>query len=264
MTPGNQQRGADPPPDPLADALAGLGRELRKARRAGGLTQKMLAERAEISVRFLAQVESGGANISVARLLKLCQALELSPPRLFAAALPPAVPAERKIALLGMRGAGKSAVGGRLAELLGVPLVELDREIEAAAGMSLGALFELTEGAQYRVLERRCLEAVLERPGRLVLATGGSIVTDPTTFDLLRARTHTLWLRAAAAELWSRVLAQGDTRPMADHPDAMARLRMLLAEREPLYRQASRVVETAARDPEQIAEELVRELGDPR
>jgi XRE family aerobic/anaerobic benzoate catabolism transcriptional regulator len=154
-----------------------------------------------------------------------------------------------------VRGAGKSTVGAALAERLEVPFVELDQKIEAAAGLSLGELFELHGEAHYRQLERESLRQVLDG-SRLVLATGGSIVSSQDSFALLRQRSRTVWLRARAEDHWDRVIRQGDRRPMAENPHAFAQLRTLMAARAPLYAAAHHVIETSGRSLDQVVDAL--------
>jgi XRE family aerobic/anaerobic benzoate catabolism transcriptional regulator len=171
-------------------------------------------------------------------------------------------PAQRhqRIALVGLRGAGKSTLGARLAKELGAPFVELDHEIEREAGTSLSEIFLLYGQAGYRRYERRALEKVLERNQRCVIATGGSIVSEPATYDLLLSTCYTVWLRAEPEEHMARVVAQGDTRPMAGNAEAMDDLRRILAGRGALYRQADTVVDTAGRSVEQSLKDLRRAL----
>jgi XRE family transcriptional regulator, aerobic/anaerobic benzoate catabolism transcriptional regulator len=149
------------------------------------------------------------------------------------------------IALLGLRGAGKTTVGRRLARRLSVPFVELDRRIEEAADLSLSEIFSLHDEAYYRRLERETLESVVAKSEPMVLATGGGLVTSPDTLAILRRAATTIWLRATPEDHWNRVVRQGDRRPMKDHPQAMADLRALLASREPLYASADHVVDTS-------------------
>ena len=157
----------------------------------------------------------------------------------------PDPPAQGRIALLGLRGAGKSTLGNRLARKLGVPFIELDREIEREAGTSLSEVFLLYGQAGYRRYERHCLEKVLERHERAVIATGGSIVSDPGTYELLRSTCYTVWLKADPQEHMARVISQGDTRPMAGNEQAMEDLRRILEDRAPLYAQADLTLDTA-------------------
>ena len=224
--------------------LAGLAERVRALRGRHGYTLHELAGRAGLSLRFLIQVEAGEANISVRKLAGLAHALGTTP----AALLTEPEPARGRpvIALLGLRGAGKTTIGRRLARRLRVPFVELDRRVEKAAGLSLAEVFALHGEDYYRRLERDTLERVLdEAGGRLVLAVGGGLVTAPKTYALLRRRALTIWLRADAEDHWNRVVQQGDRRPMADHPEAMAELRRLLAARHRLYAEADATVDTS-------------------
>jgi XRE family transcriptional regulator, aerobic/anaerobic benzoate catabolism transcriptional regulator len=161
-----------------------------------------------------------------------------------------------RIALIGLRGAGKSTLGRALAAARGVPFIELDREIERESGLALGEIFALYGQAAFRRFERRCLETVIERHQAAVIATGGSIVSEPGTFDLLLAACLTVWLKAAPAEHMGRVLAQGDTRPMAENAEAMEDLRRILAGRETLYSKADAIVDTAGKTIAQSLAEL--------
>lgn len=228
---------------------AGLGRAVRSRRLARGLTLRALAAASGLSERFLVQVEGGEANISVARLASLAEALESTGSALLQEAeqgLGPGEVAHGVVALLGLRGAGKSTVGQRAARRLGVPFVELDARVEQRAGMRLGTLFEVHGTAHYRRLEREVLGDTLEEFPRAVVATGGSIVTDPETWALLAARTTTVWLQASADDHWARVVAQGDARPMAHRADARRELQQLLNARAPLYARARWSLDTSA------------------
>jgi XRE family transcriptional regulator, aerobic/anaerobic benzoate catabolism transcriptional regulator len=227
---------------------------VRARREERGLSRRQLSERSQVSERFLAQLEAGDGNISLARFAQVAAALELSPAELLAGAELVAR-AHAPVALLGVRGAGKSTVGAALAERLEVPFVELDQKIEAAAGLSLGELFELHGEAHYRQLERESLRQVLDG-SRLVLATGGSIVSSQDSFALLRQRSRTVWLRARAEDHWDRVIRQGDRRPMAENPHAFAQLRTLMAARAPLYAAAHHVIETSGRSLDQVVDAL--------
>lgn len=266
-----------------------LGRRLRELRRARDLTLKALAERARLSVRFLSEVEAGRANPSLASLRDLAGALEVDvlafivdEPRsgthaelhALIDALDPAAAAEAlrllrearldgrlpTVALLGLRGAGKSSVGERLAARLQRPFIELDRLIEREAGMDLGDLFELHGEERVRQLERRVLERVLEGEPA-VLATGGGLVTHPESWALLQARTLTVWLKASPQEHWDRVIAQGDLRPMANRSRARAELEALYEARAPLYARAHVVVETSHLDVEEVAARVAELAG---
>jgi XRE family aerobic/anaerobic benzoate catabolism transcriptional regulator len=224
-------------PEPLLQALGDRVRELRARRE---VTLRALAATSGLSVRFLVQIEAGRGNVSVLKLAELAGALGTTS----AALLTARRTARPIVCLLGLRGAGKTTIGRRLARRLRVPFVELDRRVEEMAGLSLPEIFSLHGEAYYRRLERQTLERVLSEDRPLVLAAGGGVVTSAEAFSLLRQRTVTVWLRASAAEHWSRVLGQGDRRPLEGKPEAMAELRRLLASRESLYAQASHTVDT--------------------
>ena len=165
------------------------------------------------------------------------------------------------IALLGVRGAGKSAVGQRLAHELGVPFVELDQRVEQVSDLSLSEIFALHGEAYYRRAEYEALNGLLNEGGRVVVATVGGIVTHRPNFDRLRDAATTVWLKARPEEHWNRVIQQGDRRPMRDHPHAMADLRNLLSAREPLYGQADIIVDTTDRSLTEVVHQVVSELA---
>ena len=237
--------------------LAALGRRARALRLARGWTLRDVAERSGVSPRFLVQLESGRGNISVRRLADVAHALETTPAVLLTEtdAPPPNV-----VALLGLRGAGKTTVGRRLARRRRVPFVELDRRIETAAELSLGELFSLHGEDYYRRLEREVLKDVLDEGRPMVLATGGGLVASADPFAMLRRSAVTVWLRARPEDHWNRVVRQGDRRPMADHPQAMADLRSLLAAREPLYSLADHVVDTSTLSVADVVDAISQEL----
>jgi XRE family aerobic/anaerobic benzoate catabolism transcriptional regulator len=166
----------------------------------------------------------------------------------------------RHIALLGLRGAGKSTIGPLLARRLGCSFVELDACIEDATGLQLGEIFQLHGEAYYRATERMVLSRQLAQEP-CVLAVGGGIVTDPQSYTMLRRGARTVWLRAAPEDHWQRVLAQGDLRPMADNGQAFGDLRRILAERDALYRQAEVVVDTSTHGVGEVVEAVHSALG---
>lgn len=258
------------------------------------MTRKLLARDSGVSERYLAQLEGGQGNISILLLRQIAGALDIPVEALvlqgpepavdlvhtteFLRRLPAAELAEARrllvqrfggvdagarrgrIALIGLRGAGKSTLGAMLAERLEAPFVELDRLIEQESGVSLGVIFDLYGQSGFRRLERRCLDEVIERYPRFVLATGGSLVSEPATFERLLTMCFTVWLRATPEEHMHRVMAQGDMRPMSDNREAMSDLRRILEVREPLYAKADVTVETSGVTAEQSVESLLRAL----
>jgi XRE family transcriptional regulator, aerobic/anaerobic benzoate catabolism transcriptional regulator len=213
-----------------------------------------------VSERFLAQLESGTGNISLSRFADVAHALSTTPAELLVGAAPAAQP-DSIIALLGVRGAGKSAVGTELARRRKVPFIEVDALIEEAAGLSLAQIFELHGEAYYRRVEREVLTRLLADPQPAILATGGSIVNHRDNYAILRDRCTTVWLRARAEDHWNRVVQQGDGRPMAKSPHAFAELRALIAAREPLYSVADHIVDTSGRSVDEVTTALSRSLG---
>lgn len=222
------------------------------------MSRRELSERSGVSERFLAELEGGRGNISLARFADVCGALAASPAELLAGTEEARRPAA--VALLGVRGAGKSTIGAALARRLGAPFVELDQKIEQAAGLSLSEIFELHGEAHYRRLERDALKEALDG-SPVVLATGGSIVSDTGSYNLLRNRARTVWLRARAEDHWERVIRQGDRRPMAENPHAFAQLRQLMTTREPLYARAHHIVDTSGRPVSEVVDLAVDALG---
>ncbi len=225
------------------------------------LTIRELAESAALSERFVASVEAGKANISVLRLDQLAQALGTRPAVLLADDTPVAAATgatQRLVALLGLRGAGKTAVGQRAAARLGIPFIELDQCVVERSGMELSELFALHGSDYYRRLESAALGQLLDEGRGGILATGGGIVTHHNTFSVLRARTTTVFLRATAEDHWNRVVAQGDVRPMADREDAMAELRAILRARRALYERAEHVLDTSVLGLERSVDAVVR------
>ncbi len=289
----------EPPDADLKDPfLAALGERTRALRSRRGLTRKGLAKAADVSERHLANVEMGVGNASVQFLRQLAQALNCSLAELVGdetASSPewlmirellrgrseaellqargalaamfgaPASQAARRqrIALIGLRGAGKSTLGRGLAEAWGVPFIELNRSIEALAGCTLPEIHSLYGPAAYRRYEKRAMEEAIQRHPRAVIATPGGIVSDPATFNLLLAHCYTVWVRATPEEHMGRVLAQGDTRPMAGHDgngEAMNDLRRILESRAAFYSKADTVFDTSAMSPQAALASLREQL----
>jgi XRE family aerobic/anaerobic benzoate catabolism transcriptional regulator len=222
-------------PTQLSQRLAGRVRSLRTQH---GLTVRELATRSGLSPRLLALIESGDANPTLLSLGELAGALGVDVPELLRRER------QRSVALLGLRGAGKSTIGRSLASALGWTFIELDRRIEADSGLSLSALFELHGEQHVRHVEARVLaEVIAEAP--VVVACGGGIVTSTATWETLRSRALTVWLQATPQEHWDRVRAQGDERPMAQRSSARAELDALWSARAALYAHAELHVDTS-------------------
>ena len=229
--------------------LARLGDRVRAWRTSHGTTRKQLSAASGVSERYLAQLEAGEGNISVLLLRKVARAMGVTVDSL----VREEQAQEKPIALVGLRGAGKSTLGSRLAEALKVPFIELDREIEKEAGARLGEVFAMYGQDAYRRFERRALERVLAQAGREVIATGGSLVTDSDNYRLLRERCLCVWLKTSPEEHMARVIAQGDMRPFSGKMQGQGRsaaldeIRKLLHDRDDLYRRADVVLDTSGK-----------------
>jgi XRE family aerobic/anaerobic benzoate catabolism transcriptional regulator len=263
---------------PDEDFLLFLGKRVRQLRNVRGLTRKIVARESDVSERYLAQLEAGEGNVSIVLLRRIAAALNVSLVELFAPEaeeptekqmiqrflerLPnhrveevvlrlmrdfsPGEKARRqRIALIGLRGAGKSTLGAKLAEETVIPFIETDREIEKDAGIPLAEIFALYGQSGYRAIERRTLERVLNESERAVLSVGGGVVSEKETFDYLLSHCYTVWIKARPEEYMRRVMAQGDFRAMAGNDHAMEDLRRILEAREPLYRQADMELDTS-------------------
>jgi XRE family aerobic/anaerobic benzoate catabolism transcriptional regulator len=278
------------------DPLKLLAERVRQARARRGMTRKMLARDSGVSERYLAQIETGKGNISVLVLRRLARALNVPLDKLLFEGPEPPVelihtveflrrlnlddlklahqlllhqfggidPAarHRRIALVGLRGAGKSTLGAALAERLEMPFLELDQIIEQESGLSLSLIFDFRGQSGFRQLERECLEHVINTYPRFVLATGGSLVSEPGTFERLLSSCFTVWLRTSPEEHMRRVIAQGDMRPMSNNREAMSDLQRILAGRVALYSKADIQVDTAGRSVEESLETLIQVLRD--
>jgi XRE family aerobic/anaerobic benzoate catabolism transcriptional regulator len=223
--------------------LSLLGDRVRAWRNEQGVTRKALSVASGVSERYLAQLEAGEGNISVLLLRKVARAMGVSVESL----VREEARSRKCIALLGLRGAGKSTLGAKLGEALELPFVELDREVEKEAGAELGEVFAMYGQEGFRRFERRALERVLAQQDRAVIATGGSLVTDAGTYKLLLDRCLCVWLKASPEEHMARVISQGDMRPFKGRSAALEEIRQLLHERERLYRRADLVLDTSAK-----------------
>lgn len=243
-------------PSPL---LSSLGARVRRLRADRGLTAREVAERAGLSLRFYGQLEAGAANIAFTRLAAVAQALEVPLAQLVVQDA--SLAAHPVIALLGLRGAGKSTVGRLLAKKLRVPFVEIDERVEEGAGLSVPEIFGLHGEAWYRRRATAALRELVHAGDPCVAAVPGGLVQDEEAWRLIRERCASAWLRAKPADHMRRVLEQGDRRPMAHRADAMGELRALLLAREPFYRQADLVVDTSRRNAEDSASAVAAGLA---
>jgi XRE family aerobic/anaerobic benzoate catabolism transcriptional regulator len=274
--------------------LAALGDRLRMLRARRGVTRRDLSRRSHVSERYIAQIEAGHGNISILLLRRIARALGLAVEELVGerpertvervlleqvvAQLPEARLAEarglllrhlgrreadsraQRIALVGLRGAGKSTLGRMLAARLGTRFVELDREVEREGRMDLSDIFAIHGQEGFRRLEREALQRLVREGEPAVIATGGGIVAEAVSFEFLLDTCTTVWLRASPEEHMRRVVEQGDTRPMRDNRRAMEDLRAILTSREALYAKADLTIDTTGQAPEASLEALLAGL----
>jgi len=275
-----------------AGFLAALGREVRRGRAKRGMTRRQLAQASHTSERYLAQIESGTGNPSVTVLRAIAQALDIPAANLLgesaaqsgaraalleamaqlpdhrlaeltqlieARFLPPErADRARRVALVGLRGAGKSTLGRMLAQHLGCAFIELDRVVEQDYGASIPDMIEMAGTATFRRQERAALARVIAEHEAAVITTAGGIVSDRDSYALLLRRSHTIWIKARPEDHMSRVMAQGDFRPMAQNREAMADLVAILDARSPDYARAQAQLDTSGETIEQSFAKLVR------
>jgi XRE family aerobic/anaerobic benzoate catabolism transcriptional regulator len=258
--------------------LSAVATSVRAARARRGMTRKQLSHESDVSERLLAQLEMGQGNITIVLLRRITDALNISLADLFMDAREPhpekrfiqdlleRLPVQRlqevaqkltrefgedlklrwsRLALIGLRGAGKSTLGAKIAKEFKAPFVELDAEIEKDAGMPLAEIFSLYGQSGYRRIERRTLERVLQANDRVVISIGGGVVSEKENYDYLLKNCFTVWIKAQPEEHMARVIAQGDFRAMADNNEAMEDLRRILEAREPFYEKADGTVDTS-------------------
>lgn len=272
------------------DYLTELGARVRAARARRGMTRKILAHDSGVSERYLAKLETGEGNISVLVLRQIADAMDMRMLDLVSVGeqLSPQMQSlyqlarqmteqelaqansilkealgrkagrakAERISLIGLRGAGKSTLGPILSEKLEFGFIELNKQIEKEFGATLTEIFSLAGQPSFRRFERRCLQNIIENHDEIVISTGGSIVADEKTFSLLLQHTHVIWLQTTPDEHMSRVVEQGDLRPMAGSQEAMADLKQILSAREPLYGRADDVCSTAGRTIDETAQNL--------
>jgi XRE family aerobic/anaerobic benzoate catabolism transcriptional regulator len=273
--------------DAEAEFLTALGARVRHLRAMRGMSRKVLSAASGVSERYIAQLESGQGNVSIillrrvalstgARLEDLIPGADASPDwpvirDLLRSATPETIAqvkhllsgngaanarADERVALIGLRGAGKSTLGRIVAEKLGWQFVELNKEIERDNGMSVPEIFAMYGQEGYRRFEQAALRKLIARDGPMLLATGGGIVAEPVTFDLILSSFYTIWIKAEPDEHMRRVREQGDLRPMGGDASAMQELRAILVSREPFYARARAIVDTAGLSVDDAAERL--------
>jgi XRE family transcriptional regulator, aerobic/anaerobic benzoate catabolism transcriptional regulator len=258
--------------------LSSIAQSVRAARSRRGMTRKQLAHEADVSERLLAQLEMSEGNVSIVLLRRITNALNLSFAELFTYEKAPQqekrsiqnllsrLPEDRlqevaqkllrefgedvklrwsRLALIGLRGAGKSTLGAKIAKEFRAPFVELDAEIEKDAGIPLAEIFSLYGQSGYRRIERRTLERVLQEHERVIISVGGGVVSEKENYEYLLKNCFTIWIKAQPEEHMARVIAQGDFRAMADNDEAMEDLRRILEARESFYERADGVVDTS-------------------
>lgn len=289
------ETGASGPDAVDAAFLADVGQRVRDARLAKSLSRRALSDVSSVSQRYLANLEAGIGNISIGLLKRIADALGVSVGHLVTAGVAQSGDMERlvelyskaspddqrrvmdilgvphlgnpkaqRIALIGLRGAGKSTLGRLSAARLGVPFVELNQEIERAAGMPVTEVMALYGQEGYRKLERQVVETRAKSDNVLIMAVAGGIVSEPETFQFLLAHYHTIWVKAKPDEHMSRVREQGDTRPMAGFPAAMESLKSILASREAAYAQSDAAIDTSGKSVDESLADLLHLIGQRR
>ncbi|WP_420569287.1 helix-turn-helix transcriptional regulator [Thalassovita sp.] len=281
--------------DEVQSLIVRVGERVRKARERKGIPRRVLSENSGVSPRYLAQLEAGEGNISIGLLQRVAIALDhriewlmteddpwnseaLHVADLFRSAntdtrqrvmqlLRPESAQEmraHRICLIGLRGAGKSTLGQRAGDTLGIPFVELNREIEEQSGMPVNEVMALYGQEGYRKLEAQAVSRVVQTHDTMILAVAGGIVAAPDTYTTLLNRFHTVWVKASPSEHMERVQAQGDTRPMAGNPEAMQELKAILTSREALYEKAQVSLDTTDKSFEQSLQELLDLIQDQK
>jgi XRE family aerobic/anaerobic benzoate catabolism transcriptional regulator len=286
----------DPPlrtDDSRKALIARLAERVRDVRKHKGLPRRVVSELSGVSPRYLAQLEAGEGNISVALLERVARALDVPIEALIAQQSPVDAEVLRmarlfthasedvrdqinallrsekrsdvragRICLMGLRGAGKTTLGALAGQALGVPFIELSSLIEDETGMPLAEVFSLYGADGYRRLEAEALEHVIRIKGPLILSVSGGLVEQDAPFARLLARFHTVWLRTSPAEHVARVRAQGDLQRIKDEPLAVAQIKSLIDTRNPRFARAQVELDTSLRMPQRSARELVQLIND--
>jgi XRE family aerobic/anaerobic benzoate catabolism transcriptional regulator len=274
------------------ELLESLGQKVRALRAGRGMTRKMLALDSGVSERYLAQLEQGKGNISIGLLQRVAMALrtdiahllqtgnEITAEQVLINELIQRLDSEEqhlalqllyqnfssthdcsRIALVGMRGAGKTSLGSRLAKQIDVPFVQLVTEIEKLGGMPVAEILSLSGQDGYRRLEEKALFDILARLEKCVIETGGSIVSETSLFNVLLTSCHVVWIKALPEEHMQRVIDQGDMRPIESNDHAMADLRRILDAREPFYAQSHAIIDTSNANMEKSFQQLLATLS---
>lgn len=268
-----------------------LGSRVRDARRKAGISRRTLSDLCGVSQRYLAQLEGGTGNVSISLLDRVAQALNRpldsfltdhvtssdrpvrldalfhaadadTQARVLALLGAPLPTRSSRVCLTGLRGAGKSTLGAAVGRLLDIPFCELNEVIARAAGMPVGEIMALYGAEGYRRLEADALEQVIAEHDRLILAVAGGIVGDEAVYERLLEKFHTIWLRATPDDHMARVRAQGDMRPMAGNPSAMADLTAILTSRAAQYARAEAELYTSDCTPEAARDALAQLIRD--
>lgn len=281
--------------DAVITLIKRVGARVRELRERKGISRRVLSERSGVSPRYLAQLETGAGNISIGLLERVAIALDhriewfvgeddpwtsdaMQMADLFRnagsgvrhevmhllnAAEGPETKRAQRIALLGLRGAGKSTLGRLAGAALDLPFVELNREIEDQSGMPVSEVIALYGQEGYRKLEAQALERIIATNDTIILAVAGGVVAEPMTYNnILLKHFHTIWLKASPEEHMSRVSAQGDDRPMAGNPEAMDQLKLILTSRAVIYDRALAQLDTSERTKEQSLADLLKLIAD--
>ena len=240
----------------LAELARRIGGHVRALRRARGLPRRVLSEISGVSERYLAQLESGNGNVTVGILHRLSLVFGCAVEDLVAGGARPNTEKGHRLALLGVRGGGKTTLGAAISAARGVPFIEMSSQIETVSGMDVGEVISLYGQEGFRRYEEEAIASIIEDHDRVVLAVGGGIVEAAANYDLLLRHFHTIWVKASSAEHIGRVRAQGDERPMAGFAAAEEHLSNMLEQREADFSRADLVISTSGVSADRSVAEL--------